>query len=93
LAPRYGSILFDCPSGVDASVTSFINPGQGNNTTNVANSLSGFVNGPTETGRTAIDPTTLSPFFQAAPYIGAVRNNSDNWWRGWTCGLEASSSC
>ncbi len=25
--------------------------------------------------------------------IGAVRNASDTWWQGWTCGLAAGSSC
>jgi hypothetical protein len=102
LAPRYGSILFDCPAGVDTSVTSFINPGQGNNTTNVANSLSGLLPGPTERARTAINPTTLGSFFRVTqsgtgtPYIGAFAPDetaTDNWTTGWTFNLFPAPAC
>jgi hypothetical protein len=36
-----------------------------------------------------VNPTTLDSFFSNAQYIGAVRNATDTWWQGWTCGLGA----
>jgi trimeric autotransporter adhesin len=96
--PTFNSILFDCPGAYSAQATTFINAGT-NNTTTTANTLTlapapstaltNFVNGANETARTPVDVTTLGAFFTAAPYIGAVRNAADTWWRGWTCGLEA----
>jgi len=93
----YQSLLFNCATGPfaqDTNVTAaqveavFNAPSNTNNTTNVPDTLtSTFINGPTETARTAVDPTTLGSFFSPAPYIGAVRNASDTWWQGWTCGL------
>ena len=51
-----------------------------------------FVNGASETARAAFDLTTLgNPFLTPTSYIGAVRNNTDNWWRSWSCGLETSN--
>jgi hypothetical protein len=44
-----------------------------------------FINGANETGVTAFNATTLSSFFSATTWIGAVRNSSDNWFAGWTC--------
>ena len=46
-----------------------------------------FVNGGNESAVIATNPTALSPFFQNVPYIGAVRDSSDLWFSGWTCGL------
>lgn len=58
--------------------------------------VASFVNGANETARTFVASTTLNTlvggtFFTAAPYIGAVKDTSDNWWRSWTCGLETAS--
>jgi trimeric autotransporter adhesin len=92
-APTFNSVLFDCPGVYDGTSQGFITAGA-NNTTTTANSLTGgFINGATETGRTVVDPTTLSSFFVAAPYIGAVRNAGDTRFQTWTCGLYAGSSC
>ncbi len=44
----------------------------------------GVVPGPSETGLTAVDPTTVDPFFVSASYVGAVENAADEWYRGWT---------
>ncbi|HAQ33927.1 MAG TPA: hypothetical protein DCQ53_00970, partial [Alphaproteobacteria bacterium] len=64
------------------------------NTTMTASTLSGtFINGSAETGVTALDPSTVDPWFTSTSYIGAVQNNQDRWWAGWTCGLEATSPC
>jgi hypothetical protein len=35
----------------------------------------------------------LGSFFTPVTYIGAVRDTTDRWWAGWSCGLEASSDC
>ena len=92
-APSFNSIMFDCSGAYGAAATASIGAGA-NNSTAVANSLTNtFVNGPTENGRTAVNPTTLGPFFTAANYIGAVQNSADRWWAGWSCGLEAATPC
>jgi len=49
-----------------------------------------FVNGANETGVAAIDPKTLSSFFDTTTWIGAVRNTGDNWYAGWTCNSSAA---
>jgi hypothetical protein len=36
---------------------------------------------------TATNPASFSSFFQNPGYIGAVRDASDLWFQGWTCGL------
>jgi hypothetical protein len=57
-----------------------------NNNPALASSLgTGFVNGPNETAAPAFDASTLGSFMVATSYIGAVRNASDLWYRGWTC--------
>jgi len=85
-------------AGSAVSAATMISGGANNSTTTTntlslaaspATALANFVNGTAETTRTFVDPTTLGSFFSAAPYIGAVRNSTDNWWRGWSCGLEA----
>ena len=35
-------------------------------------------------GTTAVDPSTIDPFFDAATYVGAVADASDTWYVGWT---------
>jgi trimeric autotransporter adhesin len=92
-APRFDSLLLDCPTALGTSAAALVAAGA-NNTTGTTNTLTNrFVNGTAESARTAIDPTTVDPFFTAATYIGAVRNAADTWWRGWSCGLEAGSNC
>lgn len=95
LPPRFDSNLFDCPTQPDATSLGYINGGSStNNTTVTANSLTSvFVNGPTETGRTAFNASTVDAFFSATTYIGAVQNAADTWWQNWTCGLSAGSVC
>ncbi len=93
--PQYRSVMFDCGAayGDDANGLAAQLFGAASNTnssTSVANTLTAtFVNGPTENGRAAFNASTLSPFLTNVGYIGAVRNASDTWWQGWTCGLGA----
>lgn len=71
-----------------------------NNTALGTSTLNGFVNGTNEAAVVAKDPTTLNSlannnvgFFTSVNYIGAVKDSSDTWYAGWTCGLTAGSSC
>jgi uncharacterized membrane protein len=104
--PSFDSILFDCGGGLATSnsdtarITSLVGAGA-NNSTAVADTLTNtFVNGATETARPAVAMSALPAFFQqpnflgaTVNYIGAVQSGSDTWWRGWSCGLEASAPC
>ncbi len=91
--PQYRSVILDCvtPYGDDANGQAaglFAAASNTNSTTNVANTLTAtFVNGATENGRTAFNSATLNAFLTNVGYVGAVRNASDTWWQGWTCGL------
>lgn len=97
--PRFHSLQFNCATAfVDdtdvnaAAIQSLFNAGT-NNTTTTASTLTGlFINGANETARTPFNPTSLSAFFTNVPYIGAVRDANDNWWRGWTCGTAATAA-
>ena len=44
-----------------------------------------FVNGSGKAGIAAFDVTSLSSFFEATNYIGAVENAGDTWYQNWTC--------
>ena len=46
-----------------------------------------LVPGANVTGATATDPSAFDNFFDAATYVGAVENDADNWYVGWTIGL------
>ncbi|MHB1207375.1 MAG: hypothetical protein ACYCZX_17540, partial [Rhodospirillaceae bacterium] len=92
--PRHDSVLLDCPVAFTedtnvtaAQIATLFNSGANNSSTVASTLTSTFINGPTETARTAVNPTTLSPFFTPTTWIGAVRDASDTWWQSWTCGL------
>lgn len=92
-APIFRSMLLDCPAALPTATAALFSAGT-NNTTATTNTLtSRFINGSAESGRTAVNPATLDPFFTATTWIGAVRDGTDTWWRGWSCGLESGSSC
>ncbi|NWG91210.1 MAG: hypothetical protein HXY21_01695, partial [Parvularculaceae bacterium] len=97
--PEFNSVLFDCALGLataasDVTAATDSVAADANNSTSVADTLiQTFVNGAAESGRPAFDATTLSPFFTSVNYIGAVKDASDRWWAGWSCGLEAGSDC
>lgn len=74
-----------------AQVTTAFGSGQNGNDDAFTPTLASlFINGTNETGRAAIDPKTLSSFFDTTTWIGAVRNASDNWYAGWTCNSVAA---
>jgi len=91
--PIFRSTFFSCPTpfrdeaDVPASEIAAIFSGN-NNVANGTSSLQNvFVNGTNESQVVATNPTTFSAFFQNVGYIGAVRDNTDLWFVGWTCGL------
>lgn len=96
-APIFNSLVLDCPTdfrsgsgGVTAAQTEAIFNAGSNNIANFTNTLSmTFINGANENAVVAFNPTTLSSFFQAVGYIGAVRDAADNWYQGWTCDSAA----
>jgi hypothetical protein len=59
----------------------------------ITNQNLAFINGANENGVTAVDANTVYDFFDSTTYIGAVRNSTDTWWQGWTCGLTSGSTC
>jgi len=92
-APSFNSILFDCPTALGANAAALVAAGQ-NNSTATPNTLSSrFINGANENARTAVNPNTINAFFTATTWIGAVRDSSDTWWQGWSCGLATGSTC
>ncbi|WP_337186968.1 hypothetical protein [Phenylobacterium sp.] len=98
-APRWDSVVFACAIAfredtnvTAAQVATLFNAGANNSSTHTS-TLSGFVNGSNEMGRVATNPQAIYAFFDNVTYIGAVRDASDTWWQGWTCGLSTGSSC
>jgi hypothetical protein len=108
--PIFRSVEFACTGNVEndtnvdaATVTPFITGN--NNLLGATNTLAALftggplgINGATETGVTAINPTTFNSaaegnFFVTTSWIGAFRNATDTWYAGWTCGLATGSSC
>jgi hypothetical protein len=98
-APRWDAVVLACTTpfrndtDIDAAATAALFNAGTNTSSNFTASLNGFVNGPNEAGRTAVDPKAIYAFFDTTNYIGAVRDANDTWWSGWTCGLAANSSC
>jgi trimeric autotransporter adhesin len=95
-APRYDSLLLDCPGTLDATAAALVTGGT-NNSTNVTNTLSpAFLPGPTEVARAAFNATTINPFFVAANYIGAfspTETVGSNWAAGWSIALLPPVTC
>ena len=87
-APIFRSVLFaGCStpfSGTNGvttdQVAAIFNGGQNNNAAFTSSLTNVYINGANETAATAVDPTTISSAFSAAPYVGAVRNASDTWY-------------
>lgn len=47
-----------------------------------------YINGATENGMTAIDPSTVDPFFDSVDYVGAVENAAGDWTDGFAFWLH-----
>ena len=60
--------------------------GTNNNSAITSTLTSMFVNGTNESGVSAYaNIKALSSFFDTVTYIGAVKDASDTWYKGWTC--------
>ncbi|WP_334163507.1 hypothetical protein [Phenylobacterium sp.] len=99
-APRWDSVVLSCAinfrndSDVNGAETAALFGAGTNNNASFTNTLAGgFVNGANENAVTAFNAATLGAFYTTTTYIGAVRDASDTWWQGWTCGLASGSSC
>ena len=90
----FHSVRFSCETPFkDARAKTAFEAGTGNST-GATTLTGGFINGSAESTIAAYaDIRSISPFFQQVDYVGAVKNGSDNWWQGWTCGLTAASGC
>ncbi len=96
----FNSVFMSCPvafrndSNVDAAaITALFNAGANNTANGTSTLASNFINGTNENAVAATNLAAVSAAFTPVTYIGAVRNASDTWWQGWTCGLAAGSSC
>jgi len=75
-----------------AQVAGFFGSGANGNNAGLTSTLTGgFINGANETAVAAFDVTTLSSFFSAVTYIGAVKDSTDTWYAGWTCNSGAAN--
>ncbi len=99
-APVFRSVVMQCAAtkyigsnGVTAAdVQAIFGSGSTNNNDAFTPTLTGgFINGPSETAVTAFNASTLNAvagaatFFDVTTYIGAVKDATDTWYKGWTC--------
>ena len=76
------------PATTAADVQAIFNAGANNNANFTSTLTNTWINGTGETAATAVNPQTAvdsGGFFDAASYVGAVRNATDTWYRNWTC--------
>lgn len=75
-----------------AAVAAAFGSGANNNNDAFTSTLTGlYINGANETAVVATNPTTLSAFFDATTYIGAVQSATDTWFTQWTCNSSYAS--
>jgi hypothetical protein len=93
--PRFESVFFSCATPfrdesdvAGSQIATAFNAGSNNISSGTSTLANLFVNGTNENGRPAFaNLTSISSYFQQVDYIGAVRNSTDLWFEGWTCGL------
>lgn len=92
--PVFRSVAFSCADGayiedgdvVTSAIRSIFEADRGNNAPNAVSTLNSlFVNGTNEKAVAPFDAPSLGAFLQSSTAIGAVRDASDTWYRGWTC--------
>ncbi|MBA4354031.1 MAG: hypothetical protein C0409_05010 [Novosphingobium sp.] len=74
-----------------AQVAGFFGSGSNGNNAGLTSTLTGYVNGANENAIAGFDLATLSSFFTATTYIGAVKDSTDTWYAGWTCNSGAAN--
>lgn len=97
--PVVQSTVFSCTGGAFnddgnvsvAAIQAFFNAGANNNANFTSTLTDVFVNGANERAVTPFNASTLSSFFVNTSYIGAVRDASDTWYRGWSCDSATAS--
>ena len=84
----FHSVHFSCPVAFeDARAEGDFNAGT-NNVVGSSTLVNGFINGAEESAVPAYQGLSeVHAFFEDVDYIGGVRDASDTWWQGWTCGL------
>ncbi len=95
---NFQSTYFSCPVPYEAgsvAESTFLAASGTNNTANGTSTLTDtFINGANESAVTAYANLNATySFFKTVDYIGAVKNASDTWYEGWTCGLKADKPC
>ena len=92
--PTFASVVADCgttrpfrgSTGVtDAEVQAAFDAGSNTDAAFAITLTGSFINGTGEAGVTAFNPTALSSYFDETDYIGAVADQTDTWYEGWTC--------
>ncbi|MDP3401249.1 MAG: hypothetical protein Q8R97_09030 [Brevundimonas sp.] len=95
--PTFNSVYLSCGTtfradgNQDAATSGIFATGVNNSAG--ASSLNGVINGANETARPATPVAGVNSFFTNTTYIGAVRDSSDTWYAGWSCGIAAGSTC
>jgi hypothetical protein len=97
----FQSVFMSCPTAFTedtnvnaAANAAFFNAGSNNTANGVSTLANTFVNGANENAVTAVaNISSYHPSLTQVNYIGAVRNSSDTWWQGWSCGLTSGSTC
>jgi len=95
--PAFNSVFLACGTtfradGNQDAATSGIF-GTGANNSAGTSTLNGVVNGANESAVTATPVAGVNSFFTNTTYIGAVRDSSDTWFAGWSCGISTGSTC
>jgi hypothetical protein len=86
--PKY----IDSGSAAAGTAENFFGSGSDNNDDSFSPTLTAlYINGTNENAVPAFDASTLSSFFDAVTYIGAVKDSADTWYAGWTCNSATAS--
>ncbi len=102
-----GATPFEAGAGVTVpQIEAIVDAGANNVKTGTSTLINGFINGANEN---AVTPTPFpaglntnfnlatgtptTTFLQSTTYIGAVRDASDTWYAGWSCGLPTQPAC
>jgi len=99
-APIFQSVVMQCGGAAQfigsnnvtaADVQGIFAAGANNNASYTPTLTNLFVNGANESAVPAFNASTLTSFFDATTYIGAVRDAADTWYAGWTCNSAAAN--
>ena len=95
--PTFNSVYLSCGTtfradgNQDAATAAIF--GTGANNSAGGSTLNGVINGANEAAITATPVNAVNGFFTDTSYIGAVRDSSDTWFAGWSCGIATGSTC